>query len=130
MFEKLEIFRMAQGLAENAGMRQSVIARNVANADTPGYRAQDVASFADSYQRSAQGLSLRATRRGHLSASDGAARSAELLTPEGMTAINGNSVSLETEMVKAVETKRQHDLALAVYRSSLGIIRTSLGRGR
>jgi flagellar basal-body rod protein FlgB len=41
---------------------------------------------------------------------------------------NGNSVSLETEMVKAADTQREHDLALAVYGKSLDILRASLGR--
>jgi flagellar basal-body rod protein FlgB len=42
---------------------------------------------------------------------------------------NGNSVSLETEMVKAVEVKRQHDQALAIYKSSMNVLRASIGRG-
>ena len=33
-------------------------------------------------------------------------------------------------MVRATQAKSTHDLALTVYRSSLDIIRTSLGRGR
>jgi flagellar basal-body rod protein FlgB len=41
---------------------------------------------------------------------------------------NGNTVSLETEMVRAVEVKQQHDMALAVYRTVSDIVRTSLGR--
>ena len=41
---------------------------------------------------------------------------------------NGNSVSLETEMVDAVAAKRQSDRALAIYRSGLTILRASIGR--
>ncbi|RAP41633.1 hypothetical protein BYZ73_08455 [Rhodovulum viride] len=129
MFEKLEIFRMASGLAEHAGTRQTVIARNIANSDTPGYRAQDVADFAKTYRRSDTGARMRATRPGHLagSATAYAPQRADASDPEEP---NGNSVSVEDQMLKAVETKRQHELALAVYRSSLGILRTSLGRQR
>ena len=42
MFEKLELTRMAQSLAAQSGARMAVIAENVANADTPGYKAKDV----------------------------------------------------------------------------------------
>ena len=42
---------------------------------------------------------------------------------------NGNTVSLEDEMVKAADVRHQHELALAVYSSALNILRTSLGRG-
>lgn len=129
MFEKLEIFRMATGLATHAGARQSVIARNVANADTPGYRAQDIADFAKTYQNDNNGMALRATRAGHVSGGT-LPPGLEQVDAGGTTDPNGNSVSLEEEMLKAAEVRRQHDLALAVYRSSLGILRTSIGRGR
>ena len=45
MFEKLELTRMAQALAAHAGARMAVIAQNVANADTPGYKAKDLPDF-------------------------------------------------------------------------------------
>ena len=45
MFENLQIFRMAHAMAAHAGARQTVVARNMANADTPGYTAQDIAPF-------------------------------------------------------------------------------------
>ena len=46
----------------------------------------------------------------------------------GTMSPNGNSVSLEGEMVKAADVKREHDLALAIYGKSLAILRASLGR--
>jgi flagellar basal-body rod protein FlgB len=128
MFEMLEIFRMAQGLAVHAGERQSVIARNVANADTPGYRAQDIEDFAKIYEGAGDGLALKATRPGHIAAEGGLTHGARLVDSPDDYDPNGNTVSLEDEMVKAAEVRRQHDMALAVYRSSLGILRTSLGR--
>ncbi|MGC9418336.1 MAG: FlgB family protein [Rhodovulum sp.] len=130
MFDKLEIFRMAQGLAVHAGTRQAVIARNVANADTPGYRAQDIADFNETYRKAGDQMPLRATRAGHLSAGDTGLRAARIHEDQVPSEPNGNSVSLEEEMLKAAETKSKHDQAIAVYRSSLGILRTCLGRGR
>ena len=41
---------------------------------------------------------------------------------------NGNSVSLETEMLRAVDVQRQHSLALAIYRSGLSVLRTAISR--
>lgn len=130
MFDKLEIFRMAHGLATHAGARQSVIARNVANADTPGYRAQDIADFAETYRKTGEDMHLRATRAGHLSAQPGLPFAPEIRATAAPGEPNGNTVSLEDQMLKAAEAKSKHDLALAVYRSSLGVLRTSLGRAR
>jgi flagellar basal-body rod protein FlgB len=127
MFETLELTRMAQALAAHSGARLGVIARNVANADTPGYRAADLPDFAVVY--AGDGLAMQATRPGHLG---GAGTSADpvLRTAPGGDAPNGNSVSLETEMVKGIEVRQSHDMALAVYKSVSDILRTSLGRGR
>ncbi|SMR83468.1 flagellar basal-body rod protein FlgB [Aliiroseovarius halocynthiae] len=129
MFEKLTIFAKANHLALHAAARQSVIAQNVANADTPGYRARDVASFSETY-RPDQADQMRATRTGHFGAPGDATAKPEIDTVyrPGATSPNGNSVSLETEMMMAAEAKRDHDMALAVYKSTLGIMRSSLGR--
>lgn len=127
MFEKLEIVRMAQALAAHSGARQGLVARNIANADTPGYRAQDLSAFRSVY-RGDQPI-LKATRPGHLSSS---ATGSEALprTADGAASPNGNTVSLEGEMVKAAEIRQGHDMALSVYRASSDILRAALGRSR
>lgn len=128
MFEKLEIVRMAQAFAAHAGGRQGEIARNIANADTPGFKARDLRPFAETYGQDSG--RMRATRGRHLDAltPDASAPQERLVT--GAASPNGNTVSLEAEMVKAVETRQQHEMALAIYRSTSSILRTSLGRGR
>ena len=127
VFEKLEIVRMAQAMAAHAGARQSEIARNIANADTPGFRARDLKPFDEVYTSGAGGL-MRASRAGHLGqgATDEDALTDRLMA--GAAAPNGNSVSLEAEMVKAVEVRQQHEMALAIYRSTSNVVRASLGR--
>ncbi|GAA6188403.1 FlgB family protein [Litorivita sp. NS0012-18] len=127
MFEKLEIFRMAHAMATHAGARQTVVSQNIANADTPGYRAKDIASFAEQFSPSAGEGVQRATRGRHLHGAEGPYQVA-MIRGDGAANPNGNSVTVEEEMMKAVEVQRQHDRALAIYKSSLGLLRTSLGR--
>lgn len=115
MFQQLAILRMAGALASHAGRRQEVIAENIAQADTPGYRARDLADFAAAYDSSEGGTS----------------RLDDEPVPvptAGSASPDGNSVSLESEMVRAADVKQQHDLALSVYRNMVGVLRTSLGR--
>lgn len=117
MFTPLEVTRMAHALAAHASARQQAIATNVAHADTPGYRARDVEDFATLYRR------MKTENAGTAMVP----RMVE--TDAGMSlSPNGNAVSLETEMMKAVETRHQFDMALSVYQSVSGIIRASLGR--
>ena len=122
MYENLSILRLSSALAGHSAQRQALTARNIANADTPGFKARDLASFGDTYQ-----TAMRETRAGHIGPRSFGEPVADLSTAASP---NGNTVSLEREMVRAAEIRHQHDLALSVYRSSLGIIRTSLGRGR
>lgn len=125
MFQNnVEVLNMARALAAHAAARQGVIARNVANADTPGYRAADLPDFAQVWRdgtRDASGLARISTRP---------PGSGDIGSHAGTVSPNGNSVSLEAEMVKAAEARQAHDMALAIYKSLSGAIRTSLGRGR
>lgn len=126
MFEKLEIFRLSQAMARHAGARQAVIAQNMANADTPGYAAREIAPFQAVLESNNGGFSPRTTRQSHLNVPahpfpvDARERTLAEADP------NGNSVSVETEMMHAVDVKRQHDRALAIYKSALGIMRAAV----
>ena len=127
MFEKLELTQMANAMAERAGARLGVIAQNVANADTPGFKAMDLPSFAETYQGGS--TAMRASRPGHFTDED----AANAPTPHrirGTGAPNGNTVSLEQEMVKTASIRQDHEMALAIYRNTSDIIRASLGKSR
>lgn len=128
MFYDLNVLKTAYAMATHAGQRQAAIARNMANADTPGYQPRDIEPFHTALETSGREVTMVATRRGHLHGGTGAQPWAEhQAVPSGDP--NGNGVSLEEEMLKSVEVKRQHDRALAIYKSSMNILRTSLGRG-
>ncbi len=128
MFDKLEIFRMAMGMASHAAARQNVIAKNVANADTPGYRSQDIRQFSKVYRENNGEIEMRTTRPGHLAAPVADEFRYTPLTTTDPASPNGNSVSLETEMVRAAEVRQEHEMALTIYSTSLNILRTSLGK--
>lgn len=126
MFDRIETLRMAGSLTAHATERQKLIAQNVANADTPGFRARDLAGFAETY-RSRVSIEMRGTRPGHLTGNSwGGAERIE--DTGGEPAPNGNTVSLEEEMIRVAATRREFDMSLAVTRSAMSLIRTSLGR--
>jgi len=128
MLDAPYLMKMAQSLARHSGARQAQIAKNIANADVPGYRGRDLVDFSETLN-SNRATDVRMTRSGHMtSRSIGATFTS--VDIGGETAPNGNNVSVEVEMARGTDAKSSHDLALAVYKSSLDIIRTSLGRGR
>ncbi|SMO69334.1 FlgB family protein [Paracoccus laeviglucosivorans] len=126
MFDRIETLRMASSLTSHASQRQKLIAQNVANADTPGFRATDLGRFAETY-RSGVAAEMRATRPGHATGISwgGSDRPQDAGTER---APNGNTVSIEEEMIRIAQAKREFDLSLAVTKSSLNMIRTSIGR--
>jgi flagellar basal-body rod protein FlgB len=121
---KVEVLNMARAMAAHAAARQGQIARNVANADTPGYRARHIPPFSEVWKNRAE--PLRATRPGHFGVEGRVALRAVADTTD--LSPNGNSVSLEAEMVAAAETRQAHDWALAIHRTLSGSIRATLGR--
>lgn len=122
-----DLMNLAFAAARHAAARQDVIAQNIANADTPGFRARDTGRFADVY-RDGSGAPMRATRDGHLTGSGTEDGSAWIRRSTGIISPNGNSVSIEQEMVRSVEAQRDHSEALAIWRASLDLLRASLGR--
>jgi len=128
MFERLDISREAYALAAYAMTRQGAISANIANADTPGYKAVDAPDFARALADGG-GLQPLATRPTHLARPD-AEQSFTLATRRapGNESPNGNTVSLETEMVNAADVRQSYDMALAIAKSTSAILRTSLGR--
>ncbi|MDB6176667.1 FlgB family protein [Paracoccus sp. Z330] len=128
MFEKIEMMRMARAMGQHVAQRQTVVARNIANADTPGFRAQDLKPFEETYRQGTQLPELRRTAPQHFAEPTWSPVSQEIDSATAELSPNGNSVSLEQEMLKAAELKRAHDMSLGIYQSALTLMRTSIGR--
>lgn len=129
MTEVVNMMSMARALSTHANARQQLLARNVANADTPGFRAQDLGSF-DRLVESGTlgpGLTMAATRPGHLTG-EGWRAAGRVVNAGSEASPNGNTVSLEEEMFRQAEIRREHQMALSVYESGLRVTRGALGR--
>lgn len=126
MFENLDIFRMSSAMARHAGHRQAIVAQNVAHADTPGYVARDLPDFQSTYMPSDDPTILRATRSQHMFGSLGGVALPASVEVEDQASPNGNQVSIETEILKSVDAKREHDRALAIYKNAISVLRSTL----
>lgn len=130
---------LRQSMSFNAE-RQRVVSENVAHANTPGYTAKDldVADFQSALQRQLRGqgvaggtsgVRLETAEAGHMSGSGGGSASRSWSSqdaPDSETTINGNSVVLEEQMVRAQEVRMQYETALTLYQKNLGLIRTAI----
>ncbi len=125
MYQSLDMFQIAHQMARHAGSRQAVTAQNIANADTPGYVARQMAPFADVFETHAASAP-RATRPGHMSSS-GVGPDARLTLANSEPSPNGNAVSIEDEILQSVNIQREHNRALTIYRHTMTVLRTTLG---
>ncbi len=123
MTEIPDLMRLAAGAARHAASRQATIAANVANADTPGFLARDVDAFSPD-----DGFVLRQSDPRHFAGRSGRDAEPHVLR-DAAADPNGNTVDLEDQILRGIDAARTHDRALTVYRSSLDILRASLGRG-
>ena len=117
MLDDLNIFAIAGAKARHAAARQAVIAQNVANADTPGYRARDLEPFEKTLHRIGR---------------ENATGSPRVIEVQSLGAgsPNGNSVSVEDEMMRAGAAVRDHEIASTIYAKALSMMRTALGGRR
>lgn len=96
--------------------RQTTIAGNIANVNTPGFKALDLEPFDAAMEQSR--LAMNVSNAKHLVPSGAASKDAsaeESATWE--TVHSGNSVNVEQELLKAGETKGAYSLNTTLVRT-------------
>jgi flagellar basal-body rod protein FlgB len=97
-------------------VRQSTIAGNIANANTPGFKALDVEPFKAVLEKTA--LEMTRTQSRHISSPAGGPPVAEVEPAEAWeVSHSGNTVSLEHELIKAGEVSRGHRLNASIVKA-------------
>lgn len=129
MFQNLDIFKNAFEMARHAGQRQAIATRNIANVDTPDFKAKDLTPFHDLVSSEQPTSDWRTTNPKHFPKPDGQIGRAQIMVDDtGYQEPNGNTVSIETELLRAADIEKQHNRALSIYRSGMNILRGSLGK--
>lgn len=109
--------------------RQRVLAENVANADTPGFRGRDLKQL-DFHEalKATTTVALATTAPGHIAGGSASGRFAVDGRGGFETTPRGNAVVLEDEMLKVAQNQMDHQAATALYSRGLGLIKTAIGR--
>jgi flagellar basal-body rod protein FlgB len=125
---------------KHLAVRQQVIAANIAHANTPGYRARDVAApdFSSMLGTTSKAggaeiavprvqVSASLTRLGASPARLGEVRSGG---PGYEVKESGNSVILEEELMKQAEVQIDYAAMTNLYRKQVSMLKIALGRGQ
>jgi flagellar basal-body rod protein FlgB len=108
--------------------RQKVLAENIANADTPRYRARDLAppSFSGALQQVS--ISMARTDPGHIEPTGGGSQFEDDRNARYETRPRGTAVSHEEEMLKLAGNQADYDAVTSIYSHSLSLIKTAVGK--
>lgn len=132
MAGNLSIFGVLRNAMTWHQVRQKVLAENVANANTVGYRPHDLKplDLGKGPQAAAPAAaSVTVTDPRHLAGvppSDSTFR--EVAAASFETTPDGNAVVLEEQMMRLTQNQLDYEMATTLYGKSLGLIRTALGR--
>lgn len=95
--------------------RHQVLASNIANADTPHYKARDF-DFQAAMQNAVSGrsisggLNMSVTARGHLAGSEGVAFSSLQYRGVNQASVDGNTVDMDAERAQMTDNAMQYQI--------------------
>ena len=113
------------------GQKQAVLAQNVANADTPGYKAKELAAFTTFADE------LKAASAGTMAVTD-----TKHIVPASMAGVNagskrmkpfevlpsGNSVDLEQQMMEVSSTTMEYQADTSILHKFMSFFRLAIGK--
>jgi flagellar basal-body rod protein FlgB len=125
----LPLFSMLRTRMQWHQERQRLLAENVANADTPNFRARDLTPLKfDQAQPTLASLTLERTESGHLAASDRGSQFQGSRFGGYEARATGHAVNLEDEMIKVAANQMDYQAATSLYTKSLGLIKIAIGK--
>jgi flagellar basal-body rod protein FlgB len=110
--------------------RQTVLAENTANSDTPNYQAKELAPLDFGSTLSAASVKLARTEPGHIDGAGGGGGMQFATETKGRYEVRprGNTVTHEDEMMKVAANQMDFEAAASLYSHSLALIKMALGR--
>lgn len=119
------LFQVASQKSEWLSARQTAVASNVANANTPGYRALDVQPFSAVLDTSP--ISMTTTDPGHVTPSVSPLDPLrEIETDPAEETLSGNTVNIEQQMINLGDVNRDFSMTANIRRAFHQLILSAL----
>lgn len=126
--QQLSVFSQAMNLRSQ---RHQVLASNIANADTPHYKARDF-NFETAMQnamagrQNAGGVALARTAAGHIAGGASSGAAAVQYRKETQSAVDGNTVDMDVERAQIAENAMQYQILTQLIGDKFKGIRSAL----
>jgi len=111
--------------------RQQILASNIANADTPNYKARDF-DFSTAMSRAMAGqsaggaLEMARTANGHLAGAGGAGGVPLQYRSESQSAVDGNTVDMDVERAQIADNAIQYQILTQLISDKFSGLRTAM----
>lgn len=121
------LFTLAEKRLAWTAQRQGVLAANIANANTPGYQARDVESFAKLLSGYGSVQPVR-TEAAHMEGTLPAGVASITQDPPSARALDGNAVTLDQQLTKVADTETTQSLVTTVWKKYTAMFNMALGK--
>lgn len=131
-YSKINIFNILQTKMRYLGQRQGVLAENIANADTPGYKPKDIEKleFKDFLTNDSSHLSLQVTSPQHMGGGSNASVNgfrSDVQYKTYETSPTNNSSVIEEQMMKISQTAADYQMSTSLYAKMSNMFKLVLG---
>lgn len=128
-FSDSGILRLMSEKMSYLGQKQTVLAQNVANANTPGYKAREISAFTFETAMKEAGGGMKVTDTKHIvPASMAGANAGTQKMRSFETVPSGNSVDLEQQMMEVSKTTVDYQATASIYQKFMTLMRVALGK--
>jgi flagellar basal-body rod protein FlgB len=117
----ISLFDLSSQKLEWLGHRQKVVSQNIANANTPGYKARDIASF-ENFIGGSRSTSLARTHDSHLQGQMRSTIPSYRDMESWDQSIDGNTVVLEQQTLKANKIYEEHQMVTQITKKAHGML--------
>ena len=125
----LPLFSMLRTRMQWHQERQRLLAENVSNSDTQGYRPRDLTPLQFDRQTPALTMiGLERTEARHIASSNASSSQQASRFGGYNVRASGAAVNLEDEMIKVAANQMDYQAATTLYTKSLGLIKIAIGK--
>jgi flagellar basal-body rod protein FlgB len=123
----IPLFALADQRLAWVDKRQSLLAQNISNVDTPAFAGRDMLPFEQALAQTGFEVTMTQTSPADLPGT-AAPLDPTSVALSGDLAPDGNNVSLDDQLVRLADTDSTHELVTNLYSKYLGLFRTALDR--
>ena len=124
---RIGVFDLAKSRLHWTEQRQSVLAKNIANASTPAFEAKDLPSFAKALAARNGASEPVRTQPNHIGGIDGGAF--RPITPRAKArSPDGNTVAMDEQLSKVADTETAQNVVTSIYKKYIAMFGMALGK--